>query len=249
MARAILMSHPVRREPVHPRHSAPRYSRTARCRVHGRAGGENGTVPVPAVLPAVPSAVLPAVPSAVPTGPGFDVVLLLHVAAAVVALGSVAVAGVQARRVLAAGPAGLPPALAGFYAPGVNWVGRTLHAVPLLGLALVGLSRGAYGFDDAWIQWGIGLWVVAAVGAEAVLWPAERRIQATLARPGAGVVPGAGAAPAVPGAGAVPEIPAHLGGPGGGPSAAAGHCRTAFLAAAVLVAVLLAAIVVMVAQP
>ena len=138
-------------------------------------------MPVPAVLPAVAAPAAPAVVAAVPTGPGFDVVLLLHVAAAAVALASVVVAGVQAGRLLAAGPAGPPAGVAGYYAPGVNWVGRTLHAVPLLGLALVGLSGGAYGFDDAWVQWGLGLWVLAAVGAEAVLWPAERRVQAVLA--------------------------------------------------------------------
>lgn len=185
-------------------------------------------------MPPLPVPVAPPGLAAVPTGPGFDVVLLLHVAAAVAALGSVTVSGIQAARVLAtaraaatcAGPGAAPagPVVAGglatYYAPGVNWVGRTLHGVPLLGLALVGLSRGAYGFGDAWIQWGIGLWVLAAVGAEAVLWPAERRVQAGL-------------------------------GPGEGPSSPGlrRSCRTACSASAVLVALLVAAIVVMVAQP
>lgn len=182
----------------------------------------------------LPVPVAPPYLATVPTGPGFDVVLLLHVAAAVVALGSVTVSGIQAARLLATartaapapGPGAAPagPVVAGglstYYAPGVNWVGRTLHAVPLLGLALVGLSRGAYGFDDAWIQWGIGLWLLAAAGAEAVLWPAERRIQAGL---------GTGGEPASP--------------------VLRRSCRTACSASAVLVALLVAAIVVMVAQP
>lgn len=200
---------------------ATRYRRTVPCRVHGGARGENGEMPATAVL------------LAVPTGPAFDVVLLLHVAAVAVALGAVAAAGIQAGRVRAAGPGAPPAGLAGYYAPGVNWVGRTLHAVPVLGLALVALSGGAYGFDDAWIQWGIGLWAAAAVGSEAVLWPAERRIQAavTAALAAGGAGDGPGAAPA------------------GGATLLARDCRTAALAAGVLLAVLLAAIVVMVAQP
>jgi len=178
----------------------------------------------------MPAPVRSLAPAAVPTGAGFDVVLLLHVAAAVVALGSVVVSGVQSGRLLAAGDGGVPSGVAAYFAPGVNWVGRTLHTVPLLGLALVGLSHGAYSFEDGWIEWGLGLWVVAAVGAEAVLWPAERRVQAGLAAsahgPRSGQVPAAGVR-----------------------SETVRSCRTAAAAAGVLTAVLVAAIVVMVAQP
>jgi hypothetical protein len=163
----------------------------------------------------VPAVARPFSPAAVPAGPGFDVVLLLHVVVAVVALGSVVVSGVQSGRLLAAGDGALPPGVGTYFTPGVNWVGRTLHAVPLLGLALVGLSHGAYGFGDAWIQWGIGLWVAAAAGAEAVLWPAEREVQAALA------------------------VSARVRRP----------CRTTVLAAGALTALMVAAIVVMVAQP
>jgi hypothetical protein len=178
----------------------------------------------------VPAPVRPFSPAAVPSGAGFDVVLLLHVAAAVVALGSVVVSGVQSGRLLAAGDGEAPSGVAAYFAPGVNWVGRTLHAVPLLGLALVGLSHGAYSFKDGWILWGIGLWVVAAVGAEAVLWPAERRVQAGLAASASGSGPG--------------QVPSA-----GVRSGTARSCRTVALAAGVLTAILLAAIVVMVAQP
>jgi hypothetical protein len=129
----------------------------------------------------VPIAIRPTAPATVPTGPGFDVVLLLHVAAVVAALGSVVVTGIQAGRMLAVDADDVPAGVVGYFAPGVNWVGRTLYAVPLLGLALVALSRGAYGFGDGWVQWGIGLWAAAVAGAEIVLWPAERRVQAGLA--------------------------------------------------------------------
>ncbi|HUA93905.1 MAG TPA: hypothetical protein VMB82_00075 [Acidimicrobiales bacterium] len=169
-------------------------------------------------------------PGAVPTGPGFDVVLLLHVVAAIVALGSVVASGVQSTRLLAAGDGEVPSGVTVYFAPGVNWVGRTLHAVPLLGLALVGLSHGAYGFEDGWIEWGIGLWVAAAVGAEAVLWPAERRVQAGLAASGDGHDLG--------------QVHAA-----GVRSETARSARTTAVAAGALTAVLVAAVVVMVAQP
>lgn len=178
----------------------------------------------------MPAAVRSLSPAAVPTGAGFDVVLLLHVAAAVVALGSVVASGVQSGRLLAVGDGEVPSGIATYFAPGVNWVGRTLHAVPLLGLALVGLSHGAYGFGDGWIQWGIGLWVVAAAGAEAVLWPAERRVQAGLAASAPG--PGGGQGPVT-----------------GVRSSLRRSCWRAALASGALTAVLVAAIVVMVAQP
>ncbi len=177
----------------------------------------------------VPIAVRSSAPAAVPTGPGFDVVLLLHVAAAVVALGSVVVIGIQAGRLLAVGEDDVPAGVIGYFAPGVNWVGRTLHVVPLLGLALVALSRGAYGFGDGWVQWGIGLWAAAAVGAEIVLWPAERRVQAGLA---ASV--------------SDDRAPAH---DTTVRTSLRRACGTAVVAAGLLTAVLVAAIVVMVAQP
>jgi hypothetical protein len=120
-----------------------------------------------------------------PTGAAFDIVLLLHVAAVVLGLGAVVVSGVQAARVLAAGRVGPSPTLAAYFAPSVNWVGRVLYAVPVLGVVLLAISRGAYGWGDAWVQWGIGLWVAAAAGAEGLLWPSERRIGAGLGDPAA----------------------------------------------------------------
>ncbi|MHB8220816.1 MAG: hypothetical protein ACYDHU_10945 [Acidimicrobiales bacterium] len=119
-----------------------------------------------------------------PTGAAFDIVLLLHVVAVVVGLGAVAASGIQAARLLSASRAGqdgpapdVPASIREYFAPGVNWVGRVLYAVPVLGFALLELSHGAFGVDDAWVQAGLGLWVAAAVVAEWLHWPAERRIQ------------------------------------------------------------------------
>jgi uncharacterized membrane protein len=59
--------------------------------------------------------------------------------------------------------------------------------VPVLGLALVGMSGGQWKMADTWVSAGLALWLVAAVVAESLLWPAERRLQAAVAD---GVDPG-----------------------------------------------------------
>jgi len=164
-----------------------------------------------------------------PTGAAFDIVLLLHVASVVVGLGAIVVSGIQAGRLLAAAgdgapgsPVGdVPPTLRAYFAPGVNWVGRVLYAVPVLGFALLALSGGAFGLDDTWVQLGLGLWAVATVSAEGLLWPAERRVQSLLGAAGGDI--------------GSPELRRA--------------CRVTCLSAAGLVAVLLAAVVLMVSQP
>lgn len=158
----------------------------------------------------------------VPTGAAFDIVLLLHVAAVLVGLVTVVVSAVMAARVLAADGEAPPSSAVGYFAPGVNWAGRVLYAVPLLGLGLLAMSNGAYSISDRWVEWGLGLWVVAAVVAEGLLWPAEQRVRATLGEEDLGAAERARLRRA---------------------------CRTVCWCAAALVVVLVAAVVVMVAQP
>ena len=117
---------------------------------------------------------------AVPQGPAYSLLLILHVAAALVGFGAVAITGVQAARVRR-GPA--QPGAAGlrrYFRPGVNWAGRTLYAVPVLGFALVADSSGNFDAGDAWVVAGLALWLAAATVAETVVWPGERRIQLLL---------------------------------------------------------------------
>jgi len=123
----------------------------------------------------------------VPTGAGFDILLLLHVAAVVVGLLAVAASGVMALRLQGAKGGDLPPSVAAYFAPGTNWPGRAVHAVPVLGLLLVWASHGAYDFGQSWVQWGLGLWVVAAGLCEGLLFPSERRVQGALADAGEGL--------------------------------------------------------------
>jgi hypothetical protein len=117
-----------------------------------------------------------------PTGAAFDLVLLLHTTAAAVGLISTVTAaatGSRLRRVLGAlgATTPMPDALQRYFRPGVNWVGRVVYAVPLLGVALVAMSDGAYSFGDAWIVAGLALFVGVVLLCEMVAWPAERRLQ------------------------------------------------------------------------
>jgi len=117
-------------------------------------------------------------------GTGFDLLLLAHVACVIVGGGAIVVSGVQALRVLTL-PTGspFPPALRRYFAPGVNWVGRTLYGVPIFGFALLATSGGVFDLGDGWVGIGLALWAATALCAEAFLWPAERQIQNVLAGP------------------------------------------------------------------
>ena len=133
------------------------------------------------------------------TSPGYDLVLLAHVLTAVVGFGALVVAAGSAlalRGVLRRGGP-VPEALARYYRPGVNWAGRVLFLVPVLGVALLAMGGGQWSFADLWVSLGMAVWAGVAVVAEAVLWPGERRLQEVVAAArgvGAGPDPGVGPA-------------------------------------------------------
>jgi hypothetical protein len=108
----------------------------------------------------------------------YDVVLLAHVLAALVGLGAVVVAGAYALALRRSGPGSDP--VRRYYRPGVNWAGRVLFLIPVLGLALMAMSGGDWTFSAGWIAIGLTLWAAVAVVAEMALWPAERRLQAAV---------------------------------------------------------------------
>ncbi len=81
-----------------------------------------------------------------------------------------------------------------YYRPGVNWVGRVLFLVPVLGAALIAMSGGQWGYADGWVATGLAVWFVVAMAAEGWLWPAERSLQRIVTDREAGVVEGRGAA-------------------------------------------------------
>lgn len=126
------------------------------------------SVTLPATLAAVHS---------VPKGAVYSILLLLHVASAVVGFGALAMTGVQARRARR-GPAGAgSEGVRRFFRPGINWAARTLYAVPVFGFALISSSAGAFSTKDGFVIAGLILWALATVVAEVVVWPGERRIQ------------------------------------------------------------------------
>lgn len=129
--------------------------------------------------PVVAFAVTPVVAGVGTNAPGYDLVLLAHVLTALIGLVAVAVAGGSAlalRRALARGGP-VPEALSRYYRPGVNWAGRVLFGVPVLGIALLAMSGGQWDFGDTWVSLGMAAWAGVATAAEAVLWPTERRLQ------------------------------------------------------------------------
>lgn len=115
-----------------------------------------------------------------PSGPAFSIVLLLHIASAVVGFGAMVFTGVQGAR-LGRGPdAKTAASLARYFRPGTNWAARMVYLVPVFGLTLVAMSRGAFDLRDTFVITGLSIWLASVVVAELVLWPGERRIQRAL---------------------------------------------------------------------
>ncbi len=119
--------------------------------------------------------------TAIARSAGYDVVLLAHVLCALAGLGAVAVAGGYALALLRSGPGS--EAVRRYYRPGINWAGRILFLVPVLGVVLIAMSRGVWSFSDGWVTAGLVLWSVAAATGELVLWPSERRLQTAVNDP------------------------------------------------------------------
>jgi uncharacterized membrane protein len=156
--------------------------------------------------------------------PGFDLLLVGHVACTLFGFGALVTSGIQATRLRRRG-AGGGETLRRYFAPGVNLVGRTVYGVPLFGFALLADSGGQLRIGEAWVVGGLASWAVAVALAEGFLWPAERRIQAAVAAGAPGV--GGDALPA----------------------AVLRDCRLVGLLGAVLGAIFVAATVLMVARP
>jgi hypothetical protein len=112
-----------------------------------------------------------------PTGAAFDVVLMAHVAFALIGLGSLFLTGLQAWRARTGPGSSAAESVARYFRPGVNWPGRSLYAVVVLGVLLVFMSQKAYGFDDPFVQIGFVLWIGSVAVAELSVWPGERRLQ------------------------------------------------------------------------
>jgi hypothetical protein len=182
---------------------------------------------------------------------GYDVVLLAHVLAAAVGLGAVVLAGTYAWTLRRSGPGS--ESIRRYYRPGVNWAGRVLFLVPVLGVALMAMSHGDWSFSDGWIMAGLALWAAVAVTAEMALWPAERRLQdavsSGVSTGPAGVLPGGGGSAALEPV-LEPGLEPVVGSSEGRSSAGLqSECLRVAALSGVLSAVLIATAVLMVAKP
>jgi hypothetical protein len=117
--------------------------------------------------------------------PLYDLLLVLHVAVAFLGFGSIAMGGWAASAGRRSEQAVSEERVVRFFREGVDWPGRLIFIVPVLGLALL-FGGDRPDVSRAWPWLGLAIWVVAAGIASGMGWPAERRAQAELAAARAG---------------------------------------------------------------
>lgn len=116
--------------------------------------------------------------TAVVTTKGFDVVLVVHVVLAAAAF--VAVLVLRSAAVAAARGGAMPATAARSFTGRPEVAARVVHLVPVSGLALLALSRGAFDLSTGFVAAGLALWFVAAWALEAVGFPAQRAVATAL---------------------------------------------------------------------
>jgi hypothetical protein len=102
----------------------------------------------------------------------YKVVFVLHVLAVIVGFGTVCLNGIRgAEAKKRPGPGGLAIGESGFR---VNQVAeKFIYAVPVLGLALVGMSDGVWEFGQTWVWLSLVLYVIGIGVSHSVLIPSE----------------------------------------------------------------------------
>lgn len=108
--------------------------------------------------------------------PLYDVLLICHVAAAVLGFGSIAVGGAVASGARRSRAPAKEERFVRFFREGTDWPGRLIFLVPALGLTLL-LGGDSAAVSSLWPWAGLALWTTAAGLASGLGWPAERRAQ------------------------------------------------------------------------
>ena len=111
----------------------------------------------------------------------FDLVLIVHILVALLSVITMAAAYAAASSLSSLGSDGSWPSSAvRFFRPGPEVIGRVIHLLPVTGLALLGLSRGAFQLTDGFVMAGLALWLIGGGIAELVVFPASRDIASAI---------------------------------------------------------------------
>jgi uncharacterized membrane protein len=141
-------------------------------------GGPHLTLSIAVALPGRPALELFASAGKnVPTGVGYSLLLVAHLASAVVGFGALGLTGFEASKARGGPASENAESVRRYFRPGVNWAARTLYLVPIFGFALLADSNGVFGASDIFVVVGLCIWAASTAVAELVVWPAERRIQ------------------------------------------------------------------------
>lgn len=120
--------------------------------------------------------------ASIATTKGYDVLLVVHSLLAISAL--VVLLVLRSAAAAAARGDELSSAAARSFTGRRELAGRVVHLVPLSGIGLLVLSRGAYDLSTWFVAVGLVGWLVAAGSLEAVAFPAQRTAADALATGG-----------------------------------------------------------------
>jgi uncharacterized membrane protein len=115
-----------------------------------------------------------------PSSGAYQAVLILHILAVIVGFGALFVGAVYAtvgRRLGGSGRAVISEASERVLSSVVVWF---IYAVPILGIALVGMSNKVYKFSQAWVSVAFALYLVILVVLLAAVRPAHRQLNRLL---------------------------------------------------------------------
>jgi uncharacterized membrane protein len=115
-----------------------------------------------------------------PSSGAYQAVLILHILAVIVGFGALFVSGAyasQGRRLGGSGRAAVSEASERVLGSVAVW---NIYAVPVLGIALVGMSNKVYKFSQAWVSVAFALYLVILVVLLAALRPAQRQLNRLL---------------------------------------------------------------------